>query len=358
MATTPTTPSAPATPSADVAAANWDKSAPATPATPAPGSPSAPAAAAPGTPAAPATPAAAEPAAPEVNDGLTDLLKDDLTLAAPDAAAADPLADPLEALKDNPRVQELLQHETTVKGLLTKSEYIKEAAHIEDAIADADVLWKIIDGKEHPKAILEALKVSNPQAHPAVLQQLREYIEQETGQPLAAPPAGQPATQPLTPDQQRLAAVEKELNLRKEAEASAAFNRRIETTKTAVTSRINDQLKGTWLEGEGEYVLELIGAKLAQKVGVDRATRDMVDAAEKSDFKLLEKTLREIRNEEAQRLDARIKRLNAMKQKKAATIPVQASGNVPASNEPTPPAAITDDEKRKEAMLKAYRSTT
>ncbi len=351
MATTP----APVIPSADRAAAEFDKSAPApsTPATPPATAPTPSTPAAPSTPAIPTTPAAPEvPGTVEVPDGLTDLLKDDLAPLTPETPQG---ADPLEALKDNPRVQELLQHETTVKNLLTKSEYIKEAAHIENAIADADVLWKIIEGKEHPKAIFEALKQTNPAAFQNVLAQIRQYVEQETGQPIAAAAAGQP-TAALTPEQQRLAVVEKELTDRKNAETQAAFTKRVESTKTAVLTKINDSLKGTSFEGEGEYFLSLIGAKMAQKAGMQRATQDMVDAVEKNDFKLLEKTLREARNEEAVRIKARIDRMVAAKKSKAATIPTQVAGGAPPA--PADPEAVQvemDPEKRRAAMVAQLR---
>lgn len=347
MSTTPVTPSIP---SADAAAAAWDASAPKADPTPAAATP----AATPGTPATPSaavvTPPASDPVPATGLEGLDDLLADDLKAPVADAAAPviDP-ADPLAALKDNPRVQELIAAETTVKNLLTKSEYVKEAAHIEAAIADADVLWKISEGKADVGVILDAAKTTNPQSFAKILGDFKAYYEKETGQPLAAAAAG---VTPQTEEQKRLALVEKELADRKTAETQAATTKRIGAARTKVMENINTSLKGTWLDGEGERLLTIVGSQL----GAD-STMKIVEAAEKGDFSQVNKALIAARNQEAVLFKARIDRMIAAKKAKAATIPTQvAGGTTPALNEPVADGVEMDAEKRRAKMLASYQS--
>jgi hypothetical protein len=339
------TPDAPATGapsghSSDAALSAWRASeppktdpAPAPAPTPAAAQPPATGAPAPGTTTEPNATTPAGDAPVTAVDDLAAVLGDDLK--PPAAAVIDPNADPLETFKDHPRVQQLLQAESTVANLLTKSEYIKEAAHIEAAITDADVLWQITDGKQDPGVLLEAVKANKPEIYPQVIQQLKTYIERVTGQPIAAAAAGQVDPANMTPEQKRIAAIEKELNERKAADAKAeeqanlaAFNKRVETARNTVTAKVTELIKDSWLDGEGEtpYLMSLLANKLAGK------EQQLIDAVEKGDFKLIEAALKQVRSDEAKRFEARSKRIAAMKGKKVATIPVQASGGSPASS--------------------------
>lgn len=350
MATTPTTPNVP---SADAAAAAWDASAPTTPATPAtPAADVTPAT--PGTPTTPTTPAT-DPVAATDLDGITDLLGDDLKAPVADAApAADP-NDPLAALKDNPRVMELVAAETAVKGFIAASEYIQGAtdknAAIASAIADADVLWKISEGKANVSEILIAAKTASPAVFQKILGDFKAFYEQETGQALAAAAAGvTPEAQ--TPEQKRLAAVEKELTDRKTAEAQATATKRISGARVKVLETINTALKGSWLDGEGEDILGAIGAQL----GAD-STMKIVEAAEKGDFSQINKALLAARNKEAVKFKARIDRMIAAKKAKVATIPTQVTGGTPAATTDTTVSAVEmDAEKRRLKMLADLRA--
>jgi hypothetical protein len=350
------TPTTPAIPSSDAAAAAWDASAPAktepTPVTPPAAAPSTPAT--PSTPAAAATPPADAPVAAGDLEGLTDLLGDDLK--APVAAAppaVDP-NDPLAALKDNPRVQELVAAETAVKGFIEASDYIKGAtdknAAIANAIADADVLWKISEGKANVSEILIAAKAADPATFQKILGDFKAFYEQETGQQLAAAAAGVQQT----PEQKRIATLEKEAADRKTAEVQAQTTKRIGEARTKVLESINTSLKGTWLDGEGERLLTVIGAQL----GAD-STMKIVEAAEKGDFSQVNKALLAARNQEATLFKARIDRMIAAKKAKQATIPTQVTGGTtPASTtEPETSLVEMDPEKRRAKMLASYQSS-
>lgn len=313
------------------------------------------------------TPADPTGAAPAIPDGLTSLLDDLIEKPDPAAAAADPAAptvadpntDPLAALQDNPRVKELQAAEATVKSLLTKSEYVKEAAHIEMAIADADVLWKISEGKADVSVILDAAKKTNPQMFPTLLETLRAYVTKETGVPIAAAAAGQPDPATMTDDQKRIAALEKSIadgqraeQERKANETKAANAERIKTTKTAVLGKITELLKDTVFEGEADRFFAMTGPIIGQE-----KVNDLIAAVEKGDFKLVEMAIKKAQSAEATRIKTIVGRMIELQKKKGATIPRQASSNSPAAGtEPTPSAAIGDKETRRKAMIDTLKS--
>lgn len=311
-------------------------------------------------PAAAATPGAAaaatEPAA-AITPDLASVL--DAYIEAPDpvaaateppAAAAAVVADPLEALKDNPRVMELVAAETSLKGLLTKSEYVKEVAHIGEAIADAEVLWQIMDGKADVGSILDAAKSQSPQAFPKILDSLRAYLLKETGVPVAAAAAGVPDPATMTPEQRDIYELKKKLSDRETADKQAEDNRKlnerkaqITTTKTAIVTKITELLKDTVFEGEADRFFAMTGPIIGQ----DKVNQ-LIEAAGKGDFKLIEMAIKKAQSAESVRLKTIIGRLVEMQKKKGATIPKQGTGGAPgAGNEPVVKPASNKEERLK-----------
>ena len=304
-------------------------------------------AAASGAGAAAAGAGAGAPAAAASTSALPDfaeLLKDDLasTAAAPSAAATTEgapaaAADPLAGLQDNPRVKELIAAETTVKETMALSpDYIKNPAHIQDAVRDADVLWKISDGKLPVTVILDAAKVQSPQSFPKILADLKAFVEKETGTTITPAAAAN-----LTPEQQQIAALQKRLDDQDAATKNQAQVRRIAAAKPLVTAKIDELLKDSAFEGDGAYFLTLAGNLLRGK------ETQLVDAVEKGDYKLLETTIKQVRTAEARLLDARIKRLQALYEKKRTTVPNQAAGGASANNGGAPNVAPINDKSER-----------
>jgi hypothetical protein len=324
----------------------------------------------------PAKPAVVDPAKPAGGDpapagdiaglDLAGLLGDDLAatdpakpaVADPAAAAIDPNADPLEALKDNPRVVELKAAEAAVKDAMSASpEWIKEPAHLTAAVQDAAVLWDVTKGKQKVDVILDAAKANTPETYQQILGDLKAYLER-AGIQVAAPAAIDPAN--MTPEQKQLAAIQKELDERKandkkaeETRKQTEFAARINSTKkTILETKMPELLKDTIFEGEGELFLGLIGQQLLPK------TAELIAAAEKGDFKMLETAVKVARSTEAKRFKARIDRAIELQKKKVLTIPKQPVAGAPAAGDPAaqPVTAQATAEARRKSMAAALKT--
>jgi hypothetical protein len=336
---------------------------------PAKGGVAPPAAADPAKPAgaAPASDPAAASAVDLATIDLASVLGDDLT-TAPDPAkptidpaaaapAIDPNADPLEAIKDTPRVKELVAHEAAVKDAMSASpEWIKEPGHLKAAVQDAAVLWDITTGKAKVDSILIAAKQNSPEQYPQILADMKAYLEKE-GIAVAAPAAVDPAN--MTPEQKRIAALEKEAADRRTADARAAderkvteFNTRVANTKkTILDTKLPELLKDSVFEGEGEHFLGLVGKQLMPK------TKELIEAVEKGDFKMLETAVKIARSAEAKRFSERMTRAIALQKKKLATIPRQpAAGSPPAGTDPAQPSATNTTDARRKNMAAALKT--
>lgn len=355
MATTPTTPSTPAAAPVTPAAATPTPSV--TPATPAAATPI-PAAAAPATPATPATPAAAEPAVP--TGDFSDLLADDLKpIAAEPAvpAAPAPGADLATKYKDDPQVQQLITEHAAAKPIaetIKANRYaIANPEELKLQLEDSNALYDIMYGKKKASDLVQIM-LSNPAwdkaTKDAVIADLRDYIGRVTGQPIAAAAAGQPIQDPAMAEIEKIKA---ERQAEKDSQAQAALVTRVNTARATLTTKVNELLTGTWLEGEGEYIM----ARLGEKFGGAEKAMEVVSMVERGEFSQITKALQQIKNEEAVRLKARTDRLIEMKKKKAATIPAQVAGGTPAApaQEPTNVVELDPDKRRKQ-MLDNWRS--
>jgi hypothetical protein len=331
----------PEVPSSDRAAAAWDASADSAKAVPAVDTPAV-------IPAA--QPAAAEPVDGSVSD-VSDLLKDDL------AVAADPFA---ELVKDKPELQErltaLTQAEQTlnqVNEVIGSLRYeIKDHNELKLQLTDAQHLYDIMHGKV-PASVLLDVMMNNPEWKPeqktAILQELADYIGKKTGKPVAAAAAGQDGLK--DPVQARLDALEAERAREKQAIENEKFNKRVEAAKGTALTKLGELLKGSWLEGEGDYIFSAIGARLAGK------EQQAIEAIERGDFKFLEKALREVRTDEAKRFKARMDRMIEQKKKKAGAIPAQVAAGTPAAgSQPEEAKPELDPEKRKAQMAAFLKS--
>jgi uncharacterized membrane protein YheB (UPF0754 family) len=188
-----------------------------------------------------------------------------------------------------------------------------------------------------------------PEQKTAILQELADYIGKKTGKPVAAAAAGQDGLK--DPVQTRLDAIEAERAREKQAIENEKFNKRVEAAKGTALTKLGEMLKGSWLEGEHDYVFSAIGAKLSGK------EQQVIDSIERGDFKLLEKALREVRTDEAKRFKARMDRMIEQKKKKAGAIPAQVAAGSPAAGSlPEDVKPEMDPEKRKANMVAALRS--
>lgn len=350
VSATPTTPAGGTPPPAAPASATPAAAAPvATPAASG-GAPATP----PGAPAGAAPAAAPDPAAP-ASGGILDLLADDLKEIPVDPAAPVDLA---TKYKDDPQVQALIAEQAKfgpVAEIMKGNRYeIPSPEELKLQLEDSNTLYDIASGKKPASSLLDIM-LKNPAWTPeqknAIVSDIAQYISKLTGQPIAAAAAGAPTIE--DPAMAEIKKMRAEQAAERQTAELKTFTTRVETAKTTIVGKVNELLTGTWLEGEGDYIYALLGAKFA---GPEKAM-ELIAAAEKGDFTQIQKTLQAVKNEEALRFKARNERLIAMQKKKGATIPTQATGGSPAAPNAEPGNVVElDADKRRKQMLEQFRN--
>lgn len=276
-------------------------------------------------PAAPLTPA------PPTNDPAPpDAPPMDPLAALDDLAKAETDADPnaaLEQLKDNPRVQELLALDSMVQKAMQSSPYIQEPANIENAVADATVLWGIIDGKVPASALLDAVKETNPAAFAQMVPQLVEYLQKQTGQPIAANAAGKSPDPSAVndPAMKELQEIKAKFAQREQQEAQVAMQKRVDAAGQKLQSKVAELVKDKWAPGMESGFMQAVQQAFAGK------DEQLIAQIERGDYRGVERAVRSALSAKIKEVQAVNKWLIARKQTTLAAIPKQAAGGAPAA---------------------------
>jgi len=259
--------------------------------------------------------------------------------------------------KDDPAVQALIAEKTQfapIAEAIKANRYeIPNPEELKLQLEDSNALYDIANGKKPASALLEKL-ISNPawsqEQKNAVISDIAQFISKQTGQPIAAAAAGQ-VEDPAMAEIKKMRAEQAAKDAKVEQDAFVA---RVATGKTTLTAKVDELLKGSWLDGESAYIYSLIG----NKVGGPEKALELIAAAERGDFTQFQKALQAVKNEEAVRHVERNKRLLEMQKKKGATIPAQVAGGSPAAPTPEPGTNIVelDADKRRAAMLANFRA--
>lgn len=165
----------------------------------------------------------------------------------PDAAPVDPNAPPVAAEPQIP--PEFAQ-------ALQISDFVREPAHVEQAIRAADEVWKVASGQAPASSMLEGIRSANPQAFESIIQNLVPYIEQITGQRFGG---GEPI--PPDPNQARLDAIEQKIALEEQSRQTQVWNQQVFAAREKAVSFLTEKSKGTFVEGMEQTVLQMVGAK-------------------------------------------------------------------------------------------------
>jgi hypothetical protein len=309
-------------------------------------------------PTAATPPAVTEPVAAPAGD-FSDLLAEDLKPLVAEPVAAPGAADDLATkYKDDPAVQALIAEKTAfapISKVIQGNRYaIPNPEELKLQLEDSNTLYDIAAGKKPASSLLETM-LANPQwsqeQKNAIIADIAQFIAKKTGQPIAAAAAGQPTIE--DPAMAEIKKIRAEQQAEKDRQAQEAFTVRVNTAKTTLSTKVSELLTGTWLEGESDYVMALLGQKFA---GADKAM-EVVAAVERGDFAPITKALQAIKNEEATRYVARNKRMIELQKKKGATIPAQVAAGSPAAPAAEPGNIVElDPDKRRAAMLASYRS--
>lgn len=203
------------------------------------------------------------------------------------------------------------------------SDFVKEPAHIAQAVAAADEVWKVASGQAPASALLEGMRAANPQGFEAVIGNLVPYIEQVTGKKFGDGPATPP-----DPNQARLSAIEQKFAEQEQERANAAWNQQVQAAHGKAMEFLTSKAKGTFAEGNEAYFLQQIGAR----AGVPE--QEMVQMLLQGKTDKIEAAYKAVVKDETARLKAY--NVNLIKQHRTLANGVPA---VPGSNTVKPPAA-------------------
>jgi hypothetical protein len=274
----------------------------------------APAAAAPA--ADPAAPAA-DPAAPaaDPNDPyalLEAAMRAELGEVAPAAPKPGEPGAPAEG--EQPPVPEAFA------PALEISSFVKSPEQLQTAVRAADEVWQVATGQVPARQLLEGFKTTSPQQYQAIVADLKDYlgvtgsaapqpgpldalkqanpdayaqianfVEQVTGKPLEGP---------ADPMQARLSTIEQRFAQEEQARQAANVNQQISKAREVGVNFLTEKLKGTFLEGQTDYVWAQVGAK------ADVSPQQMTEMLLSGKTDKLERAFRAVQKDEATRLQA------------------------------------------------------
>lgn len=245
------------------------------------------------------------------------------------AAQPDPNAQPnpnasLEALKDDPRVIELLAAEEQFKAFQEVLEGLPYAVtnpeEAKQQFSDAGMLYDIVSGKRPASDLLKVMTENNhwtPEQKQAVFGDLAKFIGEQTGQPVVAAAAGKP--QFTDPVMQKLAAIEE----RQKAEDAARDNAK----QQAEQARVNTAFEGQIAELCKDFPddAKFYGSRVAAKIAGNTA---IIAQVAKGNFAQVRKLFTEERNADVERFKRWSDGLLTKKLDDKNKLPTQPNGGV------------------------------
>jgi hypothetical protein len=282
-------------------------------------------------------PEAAQPAAQNPPTAITPE-----TPADPNAAP-----DPLEAVKDNPRVIELLateeQHKAFQEVVSNNKYVVSSPEELGQQLGDAALLYDIVSGKVPATAILDVMMNNQhwtPEQKQSVFSQLAEYITQKTGKPVAAAAAG--FTDPI---QQKLADIEGKLTAKEQAEQQQKQQVEQERINKSYQGKIDELCKD--FKDDAGYYSQMVAQKFAGNAGI-------LAQVAKGNFAQVVKAFHEVRNEDVKRFERWSKSLVDKKQADKAGLPVSPNGT-PVATQANAQTVFKSEEERKEFALRQFQ---
>jgi hypothetical protein len=178
-----------------------------------------------------------------------------------------------------------------VTRILGLSDYVKEPAHLENAVNAATQLWDVASGKAPAAGLLEGMRASNPAGFEDMIRKdIIPYIEQITGQKLGGT-GEQQAPDPVAIMQAKLAELERAPQI---AAQQAAQQAQLSKATNDTYSKLNELAKGSYFEGKGNTLgPQLLKQFSAMKLDTDKVMQQVL----KGDTSNIEKAFKNIQKE-------------------------------------------------------------
>lgn len=255
----------------------------------------------------------------------------------------------LEALKDDPRVIELLAQEEQFKAYQEAFQDLPyQVSNPEEAkqqLTDAGMLYDIVSGKRPASDLLKVMAANNhwtPEQTQAVYADLAQHISEATGKPVVAAAAGKP--QFSDPIQQELADIKGKLTAREQAEANAEQQKEQTRVNTAFEGHIAELCK------DFPDDTKFYGTRVAAKIAGNSA---IVAQIAKGNFAQVRKLFTEERNADVQRFERWSKGLLTKKLDDKNKLPNQPNGGVVPQD--SAPLKFKTPQEAEEHRLKMFR---
>jgi hypothetical protein len=195
------------------------------------------------------------------------------------------------------------------------SDFVKEPAHVEQAIRAADEVWKVASGQAPASSLLEGMRAANPEGFKAVIGDLIPYIEQITGRAFTNQPPSPP-----DPNRARLDAIEKRFADQETERRQSAYREQVQAANKIATDFIGNSIKGTFAEGQDARFYALLASKLDVS---DEGMRQLLGG----NIKPLEKAIREVKAEEVRAWKAYGENVKKQQHTLANAVPAVKGGN-------------------------------
>lgn len=264
-----------------------------------------------------------------------------------------PAVDPNEAmwgdLKDepatDPNAAPVIPEEYS--KALSISEYVKEPAHLEQAVRAAQEMWDVQTGKVPATALFEGMRQSNPQQYEKMmLEQVIPYVEQITGKKLGE-------TAPVDPNSPE--ALRAELERIKQQPLIEAQQRErqayVSRAEEAGGKHIETLIKsGNGIfDGDVQAAVQAVGAQFA-KLGV--SPDDVMKQVMSGNMTTLEKAYKAAERAETLKAKAYSDRIRARYQSLKNSVPKTGTSTAPAPGSDKPD--LTTASGRAKAMAVAF----
>jgi hypothetical protein len=171
------------------------------------------------------------------------------------------------------------------------SDYVKEPAHLENAVNAASQVWDVASGKAPASGLLEGMRASNPAGYEKMIREdIIPYIEHITGQKLGGT-GEQQAPDPVAQLQAKIAELERAPQVAAQQQAQAA---QLSKATADTYAKLDELAKGTYYEGKGKTLgPELLKQFSAMKVNPDAVMQEVL----KGNTATIEKAFKNIQRE-------------------------------------------------------------
>lgn len=246
---------------------------------------------------------------------------DTTSQATPPAAEAQGEQTPItfdETLFDGQETDVPQEQPNQYADLLSLSPYIQDEQTLQNAIHRQGQVEAVLQGQAPASALFEGMRQENPQQWTSLMNGIAEYVQNITGLKLMDP--AQSGQQQLTPEQQRIAQLEKQQTDWQTQQQQERQQQVVNQAQKQLMEKLPELTKGRFIEGENpQWLMQQLGYRLAGK------ENQVVSAIAKGDYTMVQKAVAQIAHEERIRFNQAGKRIAQLRNALKTAVPKTSS---------------------------------